>query len=247
MGGGIVYASASKGFNSGGFAGGAATDPRQLTPYRSERLYAYEAGFKRDLLGRTLRLGASAFYYDYRDLQEFVFDVSGALPVQRKLNAGNARVYGADLSAVIRPRRHFDVSLAGGYLDTRYTRFTALAGTDYSGNQLISAPRWSFSGAVNATQPLGSRAELRERLDGSFQSSTFLTPDNAPAYRVPAFGLLNARLGVGLDGGRYEIAAFGRNLTSTRYVAYRSPSITLDLLDYNEPTTYGVQLTARLR
>ena len=84
----MLYASSSKGYNSGGFAGGSSSDPAQLQPFDSETLYAYEAGVKTDLLGRTLRFNAAAFYYDYRDLQVFVFDTSGVLPVQRKLNAG---------------------------------------------------------------------------------------------------------------------------------------------------------------
>ena len=247
IGQGIVYASASKGYNGGGFAGGAATNPLQLSPYGSERLYAYEAGFKRDFLDRTLRLNGAAFYYDYKDLQVFVFDVSGALPVQRKLNAGNARVYGAELSAEIQPTRNINVSLAGSYLDTKYVSFTSLSNADYTGNRLISAPRYSLSGAINVSQPLSERVLLRGRIDGSFQSSLFLTPDNARAYRVPSYGLLNARLSVLLDDERFELAIFGKNVTNTRFVTYRSPSITLDLLNYNEPATYGVQLTTRFR
>ena len=87
----LIYASFSKGYNSGGFAGGASTDPAQLVPFRSEKLYAYEFGFKTDMFDRRLRFNASTFYYDYRDLQVFIFDVSQVPPVQRKLNAGNAR------------------------------------------------------------------------------------------------------------------------------------------------------------
>ena len=245
IGQGILYASASKGYNSGGFPGSAATDPRQLAPYRSEQLYAYEAGVKKDLLDRILRVDGSVFYYDYKDLQVFIFDVSGALPVQRKLNAGNARVYGAEAGFAVQPTRFVNVTFNGSYLNTKYTSFTALSQADYSGNRLISAPRLAASGSITASQPLNDRMLLRGRLDGSYQSSIYLTPDNAANYRVPAYGLVNAKLSLLMDDERYEIALFGKNITGKRFVTYRSPSLTLDLLYYNEPATYGAQFIAK--
>ena len=237
----LFYASSSKGYNSGGFAGGSSSDPAQLQPFRSEKLYAYEAGFKSDLLGRTLRFNAAAFYYDYRDLQVFVFDTSGVIPVQRKLNAGNAALYGVEAELQAKPSRYFNAFINASLLHARYKDFTALAAEDYSGNKLVNAPAYAISAGFAVTQPLPGDSALRLRVDGSFQSETFLTPDNARGNRVEAYGIANARLSWLSRNEGLELALWAKNITGTRYMTYVSPVITMDQINYNDPATYGVQ------
>ncbi|MDF8334351.1 TonB-dependent receptor [Novosphingobium cyanobacteriorum] len=240
----LVYASFSKGYNSGGFAGGASTDIAQLAPFRSEKLYAYEVGVKTDLLDRRLRFNASAFYYDYRDLQVFVFDLSGPVPVQRKLNAGNARIYGLEAEVTARPVRNLELFSAFTLMDSKYKTFTALGGASLAGNRLVNAPAFAASGGVRLTVPLANGSEVRANVDGTYTSPIFLYPDNATATKVKGYGLLNARLAWSAPGGRYDIAVFGKNLTKTRYITAIFPVITQDQVNYNEPRTYGVQLSA---
>ncbi len=237
----LFYASWSKGYNSGGFAGGSSSDPAQLQPFASEKLYAYEVGVKSELLGRTLRLNAGAFYYDYRDLQVFVFDTSGVVPLQRKLNAGNADIYGFELEMAARPTRDLDAYLNLSLLSAKYSTFIALASEDLSGNQLVNAPKYAISAGMAYTLPLSNGSAIRARVDGSMQSEIFLTPDNARANRVPSYGLLNARLSWLSADDRLELALWAKNITDTRYVTYISPVITMDQLNYNDPATYGVQ------
>src|SRR3546814_7501906 len=59
----MVYASATRGFKSGGFQLG---DGR---PFLPEYVWSYEVGLKSTLLDRRLRANFSAFYYDYTNLQ----------------------------------------------------------------------------------------------------------------------------------------------------------------------------------
>lgn len=237
----LLYASSSKGYNSGGFAGGSSSDPAQLQPFRSEKLYAYEAGFKSDLLGRALRFNAAAFYYDYRDLQVFVFDTSGVLPVQRKLNAGNAELYGAEVELQAQPSRNFNAFVNASFLHARYKNFTALAADDYSGNKLVNAPEIAISAGFLLSQPLPGDSALRLRVDGSLQSEIFLTPDNAQANRVESYGTANVRVSWLAADENLELALWGKNVTGTRFITYVSPVVTMDQINYNDPATYGVQ------
>lgn len=237
----MVYASSSKGYNSGGFAGGSSSDIAQLQPFDSETLYPYEAGFKSDLLDRTLRFNAAAFYYDYRDLQVFVFDTSGVLPVQRKLNAGNAEIYGIEVELQAQPSRFFNAFVNASFLHARYKEFTALAAEDYSGNELVNAPDFSISTGFSVIQPLPGGSALQLRADGSFQSETFLTPDNARANRVKPYGTANLRFSWASADERLELALWGKNVTGTRFITYISPVVTMDQINYNDPSTYGVQ------
>ncbi|WP_421854344.1 TonB-dependent receptor [Novosphingobium sp.] len=240
----LVYASFSKGYNSGGFAGGASTDPLQLAPFNSEKLYAYEVGLKTEFLDRKVRFNTSAFYYDYRDLQVFVFDLTGPIPVQRKLNAGNAEIYGLEAELTLRPTRNLDLFAAATFMHSEYKKFAALGGVSYSGNRLVNAPRFAFSGGVNWTVPLGSSGSLRARVDGTYVSSIALFPDNAANTEVRAHGQINARLGWQSPTKAYEVALWVKNLNSARYISSIAPVITQDQINYNDPRTFGVQLVA---
>lgn len=213
----MVYASYSKGYNSGGYAGGSARDASQLQPFRSERLYSYETGIKTDLFDRRLRINASAFYYDYRDLQVFVFDLSGAIPVQRKLNAGNAELYGLETDITIQPIPELNIFAATSLLHSQYKDFTALASANYSGNRLVSAPAFAASGAITYTRAISDSMRMRARVDGSYQSMVFFAPDNSAASRIPGYGTVNARLSLLTGGEKFEWAIWGKNVTDHRY------------------------------
>ena len=240
----LVYASFSKGYNSGGFAGGASTDPLQLVPFNSEKLYAYEVGLKTEFLDRKVRFNTSAFYYDYRDLQVFVFDLTGPIPVQRKLNAGNAEIYGLEAELTVRPTRNLDLFGAATFMHSEYKKFAALGGVSYSGNRLVNAPKFAFSGGINWTVPLASGAAIKARVDGTYVSSIALFPDNAPSTEVRANGRINARLAYQAPSKVWEAALWVKNLNSSRYISSIAPVITQDQINYNDPRTFGVQLVA---
>lgn len=241
----LLYASASKGYNSGGFAGGAATDPLQLQPFGSETLYAYEAGFKSDLFDRRLRFNASAFYYDYRDLQVFVFDTSATVPVQRKLNAGNARILGLEAELTAKPVEPLELFAAASFLDSEYKDFAGLAGANFEGNRLVNAPSFALAAGATLTLPVGNTGSVRAHVDTSYTSKIFLYPDNLPSNAVGNHAQLNARLAYKPQDDRYEIALWGKNLTGTKYLTALFPVITQDQLNYNDPKTYGIELSFR--
>ncbi|MBY0391915.1 MAG: TonB-dependent receptor, partial [Novosphingobium sp.] len=240
----LVYASFSKGYNSGGFAGGASTDPLQLVPFNSEKLYAYEVGLKTEFLDRKVRFNTSAFYYDYRDLQVFVFDLTGPIPVQRKLNAGNAEIYGLEAELTVRPTRNLDLFGAATFMHSEYKKFAALGGVSYSGNRLVNAPKFAFSGGINWTIPLRTGAAIKARVDGTYVSSIALFPDNAPSTEVKGNGRINARLAYQAPSKVWEAALWVKNLNSSRYISSIAPVITQDQINYNDPRTFGVQLVA---
>lgn len=241
----LVYASFSKGYNSGGFSGAAADDILQLQPFKSENLYAYEAGFKTEFFDRKLRFNTAGFYYDYRDLQVFIFDLGGPVPVQRKLNGGNARIWGLETELTARPTRNLDLFAAMTWMHSKYRNFVAMGGTSYSGNRLVNSPKFAMSGGATLSVPLGDSGSIRARVDGTYTSPIYLFPDNSASGRVKGYGLLNARLSWQSADEKFEIALWGKNLTGTKYITSVAPIVTSDQLNYNDPRTYGVQLVAK--
>jgi len=109
----LVYATISKGFKSGGVIGDITFSNEELTPFNPEIVYSYEAGVKSDL-SDSIRFNASAFYYDYNDIQTFVEGSLG--PVLG--NADDAKVYGADFELAWRPVEALSINAGLGLLDT---------------------------------------------------------------------------------------------------------------------------------
>jgi len=237
----LLYGSFSKGYNSGGFAGFAATDPVQLQPFDPEHLYAYELGFKSEMMDRRVRLNAAAYYYDYKDMQVFIYDNTTGVPVQRKLNAGSGNIYGLEAELTVKPTSQFDAFLGLSLLNSEYKDFADLAGDDFSGNKLVNAPDTAITAGMTYTQPLGSSGSLAGLVYASYQSQIYFTPANDRLYGQGSVTLLNARLSWTPVNEAFEVALWGKNLTDERWVNFIAPVITMDQLNYNDPRTYGVE------
>src|SRR6185503_16818341 len=92
----------------------------------------------------------SLFYYDYDDVQTFVRDDGGAIPVQRLGNIDHARVMGGDLDIAWRPMRGLDLFAGIGLIDTRLSAFATAAGPVAAGNELPNAPNFTFTGRARS-------------------------------------------------------------------------------------------------
>ncbi|WP_162786581.1 TonB-dependent receptor [Hyphomonas sp. CACIAM 19H1] len=246
----LLYASVSTGFKSGGFNGGFLLDPAQVVPFRDERLTAYEAGAKLTLFDRLLQFNAAAFYYDYSDIQVFSFINSGNLPVTILSNAGDARIYGFEAEATLRPAEGLSVNASLGLIDTKFTRFTVdptLGGADFTGNRLALAPAMSLSGSISYERPISSNLSMRGSVDGSYQSRIFFDPSNDPLLSQPGYALVNASLSVGAQDDRWRLTGFARNLFDRRYISY---AIDFSSFGFNQrvtgvPQQFGIQLDVR--
>jgi iron complex outermembrane receptor protein len=55
--------------------------------------------------------------------------------------------------------------------------------------------------------------------------------------------LFNARLAWAPANDAFEVALWGKNLADERWVNFIAPLITMDQLNYNDPRTYGIELS----
>ena len=173
-----------------------------------------------------------------------MFDLTGPIPVQRKLNAGNAAIYGLEAELTVRPTRSLDLFGAATFMHSEYKKFAALGGVSYNGNRLVNAPKFAFSGGINWTVPLANGAAIKARVDGTYVSSIALFPDNAASTEVKGNGRINARLAWQAPSKIWEAALWVKNLNSARVISSIAPVITQDQINYNDPRTFGVQLVA---
>lgn len=236
----LIYASASSGYNAGGFPGGSATTLTELKPYTSEKLYAYELGYKTELFDHRLRLATAAFYYDYKDIQVYILDDTGILPVQRKGNAEGAEIYGFEAELFAKPVQPLEISFGLGFNHGRYRSFI-VPPNDFTGNTLTNSPKFTFSGSIQYTHDMGDLGALVGRLDGYAQTKVYYQPANDPLYGQSAIQQLNGQLTYKPAAGRWQAGLWVKNIANQRYTTAIFPIVTSDALGWNDPRTYGVR------
>ncbi|MEX2525664.1 MAG: TonB-dependent receptor [Gammaproteobacteria bacterium] len=212
----MYYANYSRGFKSGGF------DTRALaalfgdatTPVKEEILDAWEGGFKSDLFNRTVRFNASAFIYKWKDQQ--VFATINSIPGFFNLPKSESK--GVEASVSWTPQEDWLIQLAGSYLDTEITDIGSVQGID-QGVPLRNTPEFSFNGLVSKDFVIGDnilnvQAAVRyvdEQFDTLSIGDRFLTTRDDQFY-------LDVRAAYTFGpGDRYQLAAFGENLTSEKH------------------------------
>jgi len=251
----LIYASYSRGFKSGIFNLGGPYFP----PARPETIDAYEVGFKSDLLGRTLRLNMSGFYYDYKDLQLNRL-IAGASFIY---NAAQARIYGLDAEAVIAPpvsEGDLQFRMGLSLLNSEYSKFrdarvytprpVAPFGnmetiTDASGNDLVNAPPVTINLGVDYERPVGNLV-AGVSANYLFNSGFYWDPGNREDVKQDAYNVLNIRVSLSAPEERWRLAFFMNNVTDERYFQNVTVSGIGDNAFYAPPRTYGVTLGFKL-
>ena len=224
----LLYASATRGFKSGGYNSLQPSNP----PYDPEYLWAYEIGTKSQFAEDRVRLNAAIFYYDYTDLQVSTF-LNNLTFIT---NAAEASIQGVEVEIFARPIDRLDLGLAVSYLDSEYDQFLTAFGSlpctpvppatactrplipfDASGNQLTNAPEWKLNATAQYEVPLGGRGSLRLFGQVSFQDDLYFTQINEPEVGQDAITLLDARIAWLSVDATWELAAFGKNLSDEDY------------------------------
>ncbi len=239
----LIFASASQGIKSGGFFAGVATSSAQLDPYKPETLRAFEVGIR----GRDRQVGltysASVFYYDYHDVQTFIRDTVGSLPVQRLGNVDKATIYGLDAELGYSPEflTGLDLQLGLGLLHAELGSFSASSGVVPAGNRMPDAPKLTLGTGTSYKFALTDTFSARFAINGRYQATAFKDAINDPVLKVPGYWLLSARASLMHTGG-WDLSVWGENITDKRYVTQgvNNSALGVGFRVYGAPRTFGV-------
>ncbi len=213
----MLYASASRGFKSGGFVNGS-TNPNQ--GFGPEKLWAYEVGVKSEWLERRLTLNLSTFYYEYSDLQVNFFLAPGVVDIR---NAADATVKGLEFEFGIRPFPTTRLQGSVSLLDAKYDSFPNAprrgnqAVFDASGAYLNNAPKHLVALSLEQKFPDIAGAQPSLQIDGSWNGRRYFTPENNLLESQGNYFLLNASFQMQFENG-VAVTLWGRNLTNKEYV-----------------------------
>jgi iron complex outermembrane receptor protein len=214
----FVYASATRGFKSGGFN---ATSNAPGRGYGPEWAWSYEGGLKTAVRGGRARVNVSAFYTDYTDLQVQTPVTTSVLDVS---NAAAAAIHGVEVEATMIVRDSLQVGGHIAWLNARYDRYFAIgpeAGPltiDVAGHRLNNAPEWSGRAWIDWTLNTGGASTLSLRADSTWKSTVFFTPFNDSIQRQGPMGLLDVSAEFSPTRRRWSLVAYVRNLTDQAYI-----------------------------
>jgi iron complex outermembrane recepter protein len=220
-----TYVRVGRSQRSGGWNAPVAT--LQDEPFRPEQLTDYEAGLKADLLGGALMVNGDVFYGKYDDMQRLLARLIGGTPATLVINAGRARISGAELEAAEHLGGGWSFQESFGWTEARYESFqytpiAQLPGLDLSNNAFSQTPRYqaSVGGAYQVPTPAG---DLSLRADYAWQDKIQFNIIN-DFNNQGAYGTANARVALASHARSWELAVFGNNVTDKRY-AYTGGTI----------------------
>ncbi len=233
----MIYGSWSKGYKTGNWT------TRLSNPHPTydstlhfdpENATSEEVGIKSELLDRRLRLNLAGFHTDYSGIQ-----LNSQIGISPTLvNAGNARIWGAEAEFDAVLGMGFSVSGSLGYADAKYTKLNnvgdngfaltltscperlavPVAGVQNGPCDLPKTPKWKFNIGPQYVADLGSMGALQFNVDYTHTTSEYNDLGNTRLLKRPAIDFVNASVTFKQAKDNWELTLGGTNLTDERYV-----------------------------
>jgi len=265
----LAYAKYTRGYKAGGFNAGSLT---AFPTTRSEYIDAFEVGLKKSLLDKRLQANASAFYYDYQDIQVPLTGPINGVNITQLFNVPKARITGFELETIWSPIDNLQILANYAYLNAKITDGccfvdpqdpTAVAagakpagaiGTsvaqDVDGQKLPFSPPHRVTVNANYTWIFGPG-----RLNGSaswiWRDDTYYSIFNRGYNQAKAYDQVDLRATWTDAQDRYSVIGYAKNVFDR--TGYDGASATLQAgsrrlyqtLGLTPPRTYGMELQYR--
>jgi len=234
---GMIFARFATGFRPGG--------PNFPVPglapvYDPDQTYNYELGLKTKFWGGRGSIDVTGYYLQWKDFLAF----ASAGGLNGLANAGDARVYGVETAATLRPVEGVSLSGTLAYSDSRITRVSPAAGIAAVGDPLPYNPRWSGSLSAEYRAPVGARWQAVARGSARFVGPRNSSPQSSlafPNYVLPGYSLFD--LHAGLESDHVDIDLFVRNLTDKRAQLAAFTQLGVNQVTVQQPRTIGAAVT----
>jgi iron complex outermembrane receptor protein len=228
----LLYATAARGYKSGGWDTSASSDfgsssaevSQHLgTPFQPEKVWSYELGGKYLSPGRRFQLNAAAFIADYRDMQTNQFNPQTAVFETR--NAGRARAKGLELEALGTPTRWLTLGLTYTYDLARYTEYVQSLAQNNSGNRIPETPRHNIHLSAETRWSTGLLpGDFNVGGDYTYRTKVFFSDSNSePDFILNQSkfdGVINLHAIWNSESDKWHATIFANDLTNRQPVVY---------------------------
>jgi iron complex outermembrane receptor protein len=212
----MVYATAGKGFRSGGFN----PQARITRIYKAEHNLSYELGWKSSMFDGRANVTAAAFYTRIRDRQVYTLDIINSAqtlsnPIPR------ARVHGFEMDVTALPLPRLETGASLGLTRSRIQSYdtSVFAGLpvagDFTGNKLPQTPEYSYAMYAQYQVPLRSGLSLTPRIEWQGSGGDFFWEIDNRNERAP-LDFVNLRLTA--QRAAWRVTAFVENALDEQYV-----------------------------
>jgi iron complex outermembrane receptor protein len=246
-----LYARAATGFRAPSIAAASASVP--VTVADAETVTSIEGGVKADLFERRARLNFSLYDFEVKNQQLTV--VGGNSNVTKLINAAKTKAQGAeiDFEGIVSQSLRVTAGASYNFTEIRDPSLSvnkcaqctitdpinAAGRVDINGNPLPQAPKWTVNATARYGIPMGD-GEFFVYTDWSYRTKINFFLYEATEFSGKPLTEGGLRVGYNWAGGKYEVAAFGRNILDQRRI---TGAIDFNNLTgfTNEPRTWGVQ------
>lgn len=221
-----------------------------------ESLEAYEIGIKSELFDNRLRLNASAYHYDFNDVQS-IFIVQGAA---RAINAGSAKVNGVEAEVTAAPVANWNVNLGFNWMpEADYSTFYPCPGPqnppwgpanyNCSDSRMINAPKWDVTLGTDYTIP-SSIGDFNLAVAYQYMSSFpwdanfgIVPGYNTGLYKEPSHSFVNVKAAWTSPREEFNLAVWAKNLTDEEHLVNGNQSSGSGQIGMpGRPRTYGMTI-----
>ncbi len=263
----MIFATYATGYKAGGFSGVSVIGTsNQALPYDPEKLEAIEVGSRNRFLDGRIQLNIEGFYWKYKDAQSLFTTLNAAgNTVNAIANAGQATVYGADVTLVVKPTHADTLRVGAELLHSNYDSFvyqtagliggvtTGCAVTaappfqsvNCTGRPLARAPKYSVTAGWTHVFELGTAGSIETELSSQFVGSRYLTIDYIPASRARSYATGDATITYNNPNG-WSLSGFVRNVTDAKIYTggFTAPTLlrSVVLANIGAPRTFGGRL-----
>lgn len=220
------YASYARGYKSGGYnldrvlASG--LTPATSLRFPGESVDSYEVGLKNSFQGGKLQINITAFHQTFTDFQLNTFGGVNFFveTIPELVSKGiDADVYWRT------PIRGLSVQGGLTYADTKYGKFIAsdlLIPSHFTSLSLLPGARMSFAPQVSASLSANWAGDIGGLKASWALSTKYMSKYNTGSDLVPykmqdAYALINGRVGIGSQSGRWTFEVWGNNLADETY------------------------------
>ncbi len=252
-----LYANAAKGFRLGG-----AIRPIPLTKavlddlntlrlpntipnsYKPDSLWSYEVGSKSRFLDNRMSLNVSAYYIDWKNLQQNVVLPQSGFDFDT--NTGSANISGLEFEMSARITSSFKLSAGGNTTRAVFSEDVTALGFQADGSPNVKkgdfiqgVPRYSFNlgGEYRFLETGNSNSFVRANLQYTGSSRGSLVSTNSDYERK---GYTTADLSAGYSTEQWTATFFVKNATNTQTVLQQPSVQGVNTAYYLRPRTIGL-------
>ena len=250
-----VYASYSRGYKAGGYnldqealgfrdEGGNFVDQSRFNPETSD---SFELGMKGQFLDQRLTVNSALFHTTFDDFQLNTFTGLG-------FTVGNVKKVvstGVELESFLTLTEGVFLTAGATYTDARYDDDLVPANAHLEDKRLTQSPLWQASASLFVDREIPNtnyRWIMNANWSHVGEVNTGSDLDHPQKVRK-AFDMFNAQVGIKTADGRYEIIAWGRNLSNKRMNMLVFDSVFQGGSWHtfgNAPRTYGLTVKVNL-